>query len=91
MVADGWHFWLNRWQKEPLLALASIAITFLVPWLAMSMGRKSLLRRERELMAAFPDMNPDMVLKLSISGAVTYYNSAVMQYLQKLGISNDDS
>ncbi len=86
LATNGLSYWLNHWQTAPLLTLIGTSTTFLIPWAIMRRGRRALFRREGELLAAFPEMNPDLVLKLSAAGKVDYFNNTTSAYLEKLAI-----
>ncbi|MEO1767930.1 putative bifunctional diguanylate cyclase/phosphodiesterase [Thiobacter aerophilum] len=48
-------------------------------------------QRERQLLAEFPERNPQPVIRLSPSGAVLYANPATTRLLARIGAAQDDA
>lgn len=78
-----------HWQllaDNPSCAVVQLLIPYFVPWVITSMSNRLNCKSRDCLMAAFPEANPDLVIKLDSHGAPRYINSAVIRQLFEAGL-----
>ncbi|MCW9035744.1 MAG: HD domain-containing protein [Rhodospirillales bacterium] len=80
---------IASFEKQPLYGLGKLIIPFLVPGIVTLIGKMLSGHRQRELMGHFPEMNPDLVLKLDQEGNVEYFNPSVRSQLTRLSLDED--
>lgn len=81
-----------HWQlllDNPVCAVIQLLIPYFVPWLIAGMANRLNGKSRDCLMAAFPEANPDLVIKLDSRGVPQYINRAVIQRLYEAGLSLD--
>jgi hypothetical protein len=79
-----------HWQlliDNPVCAVIQLLIPYFVPWVITSMANRLNCKSRDCLMAAFPEANPDLVIKLDSHGTPRYINRAVIQRLYEAGLS----
>lgn len=76
--------WLAIWM-EPVFGFGQVLIPFLVPWLVTSVGRHLAGLNRAAVLAAFPDANPDVIIKLDSDGSPIYANRAARRWLRDMG------
>lgn len=78
-----------HWQlllANPTCAIIQLLIPYFVPWIITSMANRLNGKSRDDLLAAFPDTNPDLVIKLDAHGVPQYINRAVLQRLCEAGL-----
>ncbi|MBF0469934.1 MAG: HD-GYP domain-containing protein [Gammaproteobacteria bacterium] len=63
--------------------LFKIAIPFAVPWLITAFGRRLMLTKMNQVMLKYPEMNPDMIIRLKPKGEVEFINRVTREFLQQ--------
>ncbi|MDH5545858.1 MAG: HD domain-containing protein [Gammaproteobacteria bacterium] len=77
--------------KSPVIVMGEIILPFLIPLLVIVSGRKVIAIRQQNSLAIFPELNPDIVIKTSLSGHIEYINPAARQFLNDTSISVQDA
>ncbi|KAA3628617.1 MAG: hypothetical protein DWQ09_08065 [Proteobacteria bacterium] len=83
--AGAGSYFASHWlaiRIQPGYGVVQVLIPFLVPWLVTGIGRHLAGINRAALRAAFPDANPDLVIKLDRDGLPLYANRAVRRWLQ---------
>ncbi len=69
--------------------VTQMLIPYFVPWLITGIANRLNCKARDCLLAAFPEANPDLVIKLDAAGNPVYVNRAVTEQLQEAGLSPD--
>ena len=80
---------MNVLDSQPAYGMGSVFIPYIVPGIVTMTGKHLSGLQQKELMGHFPEMNPDLVFKLSPTGEVEYHNPSVRSYIQRLMLSKD--
>lgn len=86
--AGAGSYFASHWlaiRIQPSYGVVQVLIPFLVPWLVTGIGRHLAGINRAAMLAAFPDANPDLVIKLDRDGLPLYANRAVRRWLRELG------
>lgn len=75
----------DAFDRALFFGLFKVLIPYFVPFVVTSIARTLNNHRHREFIAEFPEMNPDLVFKLSQDNTINYWNPTVRTYLQRLG------
>lgn len=84
---------LQHWQllaDNPAFGATQILIPYLVPWAVTSVANHLNCRARECLMEAFPEANPDLVIRLDDQGNPVYANRQVRELLKRLGTSEQN-
>ncbi|MGC9387169.1 MAG: HD-GYP domain-containing protein [Hydrogenovibrio sp.] len=81
---------LHLWQSNPLLFTIVMLIPYLVPFTMMTLSRRLTKQKIQSVMSQFPEMNPDIVLRLSPNLELAYINPAGKQFCRQHHLSKND-
>ncbi len=77
-------------EQAPFYGMGKFLIPFIVPGIVTLIGKHLSRHRQQELIGLFPEMNPDIVLKVNEQGDINYANPSASAMLQKLNFEGRD-
>lgn len=78
------HHW-GLLLSHPGFGVTQLLIPFFVPWVVASIANYLNCLSREQLLNAFPESNPDLIIKLDEQGDPIYANRQVREWLRKMG------
>ncbi|MDH3355753.1 MAG: hypothetical protein OEL79_11130, partial [Chromatiales bacterium] len=77
-------------KSAPLYFAIQIAIPYLIPWAVTSISLRASRQRMQLILNKFPEMNPDIIMRLDQDLGVEYINQAGQAFMQHHQMPSED-
>lgn len=74
---------LDLAEKNPLYFSIQIAIPYLIPWIVTTISLQFARQRMQLVLNKFPEMNPDIIMRLDTHRKVEYLNQAGQDFMRR--------